>query len=98
MKKILTGVCVSFVVAALAYGQEQPPQAGAPRQPGSAAGPGRGGRSGRGGDSQYLPGRELWSAELAGNAKATPLTCLGKDGKQYVSIVGQGGLGTFALP
>ena len=43
-------------------------------------------------------GKELWSAELNGNANSTPLTYLGKDGKQYVAIVGRGGLATFALP
>jgi quinoprotein glucose dehydrogenase len=43
-------------------------------------------------------GKELWSAELNGNANSTPLTYLGKDGKQYVAIVGRGGLATFTLP
>ena len=43
-------------------------------------------------------GKELWSVELSANANSTPLTFLGKDGKQYVSIVGRGGLVTFALP
>jgi len=43
-------------------------------------------------------GKELWSAELDGNANSTPLTYLGKNGKQYVAIVGRGGLVTFTLP
>jgi quinoprotein glucose dehydrogenase len=50
-------------------------------------------------------GKELWSIELKGNAGATPLTFLGKNGKQYVSVVtagrigaGAGQLVTFSLP
>jgi glucose dehydrogenase len=43
-------------------------------------------------------GKELWSAELAANAGATPLTYLGKNGKQYVAIVTGNNLVTFALP
>lgn len=43
-------------------------------------------------------GKELWSFELAANANSTPLTYLGKDGKQYVAIVCRGGLTVFALP
>ena len=43
-------------------------------------------------------GKELWSAELSANANSTPLTYLGKDGKQYVTIANARGLVTFALP
>jgi len=43
-------------------------------------------------------GKELWSTELPTSANATPLTYLGKDGKQYVAIVSRGGLSTFTLP
>jgi glucose dehydrogenase len=40
-------------------------------------------------------GKELWSADLDGNAGSTPLIYLGKNPKQYVAIVGRGGLVTF---
>lgn len=50
-------------------------------------------------------GKELWSVEVSGNAGSTPVTYLGKNGKQYVtvSVGGRGGavageLVTFALP
>jgi glucose dehydrogenase len=43
-------------------------------------------------------GKEVWSAELEANANSTPLTYQGKNGKQYVAIVGRGGLVTFTLP
>jgi quinoprotein glucose dehydrogenase len=43
-------------------------------------------------------GKELWSTELAANAGATPVTYLGKNGKQYVAIVTGSQLVTFALP
>jgi glucose dehydrogenase len=43
-------------------------------------------------------GKELWSADLAANGGATPLTYLGKNGKQYVAIVTGTNLVTFALP
>ena len=43
-------------------------------------------------------GKELWSVELVANAGATPLTYLGKNGKQYVLIVTGSNLVTFALP
>jgi quinoprotein glucose dehydrogenase len=36
-------------------------------------------------------GRELWSYKLPASAHATPMTYLGKDGKQYVVIVATGG-------
>ena len=36
-------------------------------------------------------GKELWSVELDASAHATPITYLGKDGKQYVVVVGAGG-------
>jgi quinoprotein glucose dehydrogenase len=43
-------------------------------------------------------GKELWSTELGANANATPITYLGKNGKQYVAIVSRVGLSAFALP
>ena len=43
-------------------------------------------------------GKELWSTELAANAGATPVTYLGKNGKQYVAIVTGSQLVTFTLP
>jgi quinoprotein glucose dehydrogenase len=54
-------------------------------------------------------GEELWTVRLPASAHATPITYLGKDGKQYVAIVGTGGsfldspiqgdaLTVFALP
>lgn len=36
-------------------------------------------------------GRQLWSVELEASAHSTPITYLGKDGKQYVVVVGAGG-------
>jgi len=36
-------------------------------------------------------GRELWSFKLPASAHATPMTYLGKDGKQYVVVVATGG-------
>src|SRR5205823_1142226 len=36
-------------------------------------------------------GRELWSAELEAGGHATPITYLGRDGKQYVVIAAGGG-------
>ncbi len=54
-------------------------------------------------------GAELWAFKLEASAHATPITYLGKDGKQYVAVVGTGGsfldspidsdaLSVFALP
>ena len=52
-------------------------------------------------------GRELWSAELPGAGKATPMTYRGRDGRQYVTIAAGGdgetwkasdAIVTFALP
>jgi glucose dehydrogenase len=43
-------------------------------------------------------GKELWSVELVANAGATPLTYLGKNGKQYVAVVTGSNLVTFTLP
>jgi quinoprotein glucose dehydrogenase len=54
-------------------------------------------------------GSELWAFKLEASAHATPITYLGKDGKQYVAVVGTGGsfldspidsdaLSVFALP
>jgi quinoprotein glucose dehydrogenase len=36
-------------------------------------------------------GRELWTYRLGASAHATPITYLGKDGRQYVAVVGTGG-------
>jgi quinoprotein glucose dehydrogenase len=36
-------------------------------------------------------GKELWSAELDASGHATPMTYLGRDGKQYVVIAAGGG-------
>jgi len=36
-------------------------------------------------------GREVWTYKLGASGHATPITYLGKDGKQYVAIVGTGG-------
>jgi quinoprotein glucose dehydrogenase len=43
-------------------------------------------------------GTELWSAELPANGNATPLTFLGKDGKEYIAICSGRGLVAFRLP
>ena len=43
-------------------------------------------------------GREVWTARLAGNGNANPMTYQGADGKQYVSIAATDTLMTFALP
>jgi quinoprotein glucose dehydrogenase len=43
-------------------------------------------------------GKELWSAKLDAPAYATPITFLGKDGKQYVVIVSGGRSFYFATP
>src|SRR5579884_1651649 len=54
-------------------------------------------------------GREIWSARLPASAHATPITYLGRDGRQYVAVVSTGGsfldspvasdvLTAFALP
>lgn len=42
-------------------------------------------------------GRELWSAELPAGGKATPMTYIGADGKQYVVIAAGGDGGRFGL-
>jgi quinoprotein glucose dehydrogenase len=42
-------------------------------------------------------GKELWTVKLAGAAEATPITYLGKDGRQYVVIPSTGG-GFFNNP
>lgn len=36
-------------------------------------------------------GQQLWSTELEASAHSTPITYLGRDGKQYVVVVGAGG-------
>jgi quinate dehydrogenase (quinone) len=43
-------------------------------------------------------GKLLWSTELSADAQATPSTYLGKNGKQYVSIVSGVDVVTFSLP
>ncbi len=42
-------------------------------------------------------GKELWTVKLGGAAEATPMTYLGRDGKQYVVIASTGG-GFFNNP
>ncbi len=37
-------------------------------------------------------GRELWVAKIDADAKAAPMTFLGRDGRQYVVIMAGGGL------
>ncbi len=36
-------------------------------------------------------GKEIWTYRLGASAHATPITYLGRDGKQYVAVVGTGG-------
>jgi len=43
-------------------------------------------------------GKELWSATLPNDAIATPLTYMGRNGKQYVATVAGGGLDNFVKP
>jgi len=43
-------------------------------------------------------GKELWSATLPNDAIATPLTYMGRGGKQYVATVAGGGLDNFVKP
>ena len=43
-------------------------------------------------------GRELWSSPLPNDAIATPLTYLGRGGRQYVATVAGGGLDNFVKP
>jgi len=43
-------------------------------------------------------GRELWAATLPNDAIATPLTYLGRNGRQYVATVAGGGLDNFVKP
>lgn len=43
-------------------------------------------------------GKLLWSTELSADAQATPLTYLGKNQKQYISIATGTAVDTFALP
>ena len=35
-------------------------------------------------------GKELWSAKMDTDAQATPITYMGKNGKQYVAILANG--------
>jgi quinoprotein glucose dehydrogenase len=37
-----------------------------------------------------MTGRELWSADLPAGGKATPMTYLGRDGRQYVAVAAGG--------
>lgn len=43
-------------------------------------------------------GKELWSTELSNNAVDTPMTYMGKNGKQYVAAVISSGLDDFNRP
>ena len=43
-------------------------------------------------------GKELWSATIPNDAIATPLTYMGRNGKQYVATVAGGGLDNFVKP
>jgi glucose dehydrogenase len=43
-------------------------------------------------------GKELWAATLPNDAIATPLTYMGRNGKQYVATVAGGGLDNFVKP
>ncbi|MFO7287095.1 MAG: PQQ-binding-like beta-propeller repeat protein [Gammaproteobacteria bacterium] len=45
-----------------------------------------------------LTGKELWSAFLDVNARATPMSYLGADGKQYVVAIAGGGDGNLDIP
>ncbi len=45
-----------------------------------------------------LTGEELWSAELGYTGYSQPISFLGSDGRQYVSITAGGELRAFALP
>jgi quinoprotein glucose dehydrogenase len=36
-------------------------------------------------------GRELWTFKLDASGHATPITYMGRDGKQYVAVVATGG-------
>ncbi|HXE10712.1 MAG TPA: PQQ-binding-like beta-propeller repeat protein, partial [Bryobacteraceae bacterium] len=42
-------------------------------------------------------GKELWKGTLPASARATPMTFLGPDGKQYV-LISAGGHGITGLP
>ena len=43
-------------------------------------------------------GKLLWEVKLAANAQASPITYLGKDGKQYVAVVAADQLLAYRLP
>lgn len=45
-----------------------------------------------------VSGEELWSAKLRGAALSQPISFLGSDGRQYVSITVGGRVRAFALP
>jgi quinoprotein glucose dehydrogenase len=45
-----------------------------------------------------LTGEELWSAKIPTNGRATPLSYLGADGKQYVVAIAGGGDSDFDIP
>jgi len=36
-------------------------------------------------------GKELWTIKLGASAESVPITYMGKDGRQYVAVVGTGG-------
>ena len=42
-------------------------------------------------------GKELWSVKLGASAESVPITYMGKDGRQYVAVIGTGG-GDAAAP
>jgi glucose dehydrogenase len=43
-------------------------------------------------------GKQLWEAQLGGNANANPMTYTGRDGKQYVAVISGATVNAFALP
>jgi quinoprotein glucose dehydrogenase len=43
-------------------------------------------------------GKQLWEAQLGGNANANPMTYTGRDGKQYVAVISGTTVNAFALP
>ncbi len=43
-------------------------------------------------------GKLLWSTELSNNATNSPMTYMGKNGKQYVSVAVSSGLDNFNKP
>ena len=43
-------------------------------------------------------GKQLWEAQLSGEANANPISYGGKSGKQYVAVNAGGTITAFALP